>query len=73
MRIKRLQSKLILICDVCFPRVGNERKRCLLDESLFLSFLLLFIYVGEISERGSPKWMAIIDWLIYRLTDDMLD
>ena len=63
-----------MICDVRFPRVGNERKRCLLDESLFfLSFLLLFIYVGEISERGSPKWMAIIDWLVYRLTDDMLD
>ena len=31
-RIKRLQSKPILIRDImCFPGVGNDRKRCLLD------------------------------------------
>ena len=61
MRIKRLQSSPIFICDVCFPRVGNDRKRCPLDDSLFLSFFLIFIYEGEISESGSQnEWLLVI-------------
>ena len=41
-KIKRLRSKPIFICDICCPRVGNDRKQCLLDESLFLFFFFLF-------------------------------
>ena len=41
-KIKRLRSKPIFICDICCLRVGNDRKRCLLDESLFLFFLFFF-------------------------------
>ena len=59
-KIKRLRSKPIFICDICCLRVGNDRKRCLLDESLFLffffSFFFFFIMIeGEIGERGSLK------------------
>ena len=55
-KIKRLRSKPIFICDICCPRVGNDRKRCLLDESLFLFFFFFFFVIeGEIGERGSPK------------------
>ena len=43
-KIKRVRSKPIFICDVCCLRVGNDRKRCLLDESLFLFFFLSFFY-----------------------------
>ena len=41
-KIKRLRRKPIFICDVCCLGVGNDRKRCLLDESLFLFFLFFF-------------------------------
>ena len=41
-KIKRLRSKPIFICDICCPRVGNDRKQCLLDESLFLFFFFSF-------------------------------
>ena len=57
-KIKRLRSKPIFICDVCCLRVGNDRKRCLLDESLFLFFFFFFFFImieGEIGERGSLK------------------
>ena len=59
-KIKRLRRKPIFICDVCCLGVGNDRKRCLLDESLFLffffSFFFFFIMIeGEIGERGSLK------------------
>ena len=40
-KIKRLRSKPIFISDICCPRVGNDRKQCLLDESLFLFFCFL--------------------------------
>ena len=76
-KIKRLRSKPIFICDICCPRVGNDRRRCLLDESLFLffffSFFFFFIMIeGEIGERDSPKQMAISDWPIQGLTIDLL-
>ena len=61
-KIKRLQNKPILICDICCSRVGNDRTQCLLDESLFYSFFIIYIE-GEIGERGSPKQMAISNWL----------
>ena len=41
-KIKRLRSKPMF--DVCCLRVGNDRKRCLLDESLFLFFFFLFLF-----------------------------
>ena len=75
-KIKRLRSKPIFICDICCPRVGNDRRRCLLDESLFLFFFFSFFFFimieGEIGERGSPKQMAISDWPIQGLTIDLL-
>ena len=43
-KIKRLRSKPIFICDICCPRVGNDRRRCLLDESLFLFFFFSFFF-----------------------------
>ena len=57
MKIKRLQRKPIFVCDIFCPRVGNDRKRCLLDESLFLFFFfIIIIYIeGEIGEKGSLK------------------
>ena len=72
-KIKRLRSKPIFICDICCPRVGNDRKQCLLDQSLFLFFFFFFFWVeGEIGERGSPKLIAISDWPIQGLTIDLL-
>ena len=47
-KIKRLRSKPIFICDVCCLRVGNDRKWCLLDESLFLFFFFFIMIEGEI-------------------------
>ena len=43
-KIKRLRRKPIFICDVCCLGVGNDRKRCLLDESLFLFFFFSFFF-----------------------------
>ena len=43
-KIKRMRSKPIFICDICCPRVGNDRRRCLLDESLFLFFFFSFFF-----------------------------
>ena len=76
-KIKRLRSKPIFICDICCPRVGNDRRRCLLDESLFLFFFFfLFFYDwGRNWRERFPKidgyhWLAhtrIDNWSVREL------
>ena len=61
MKIKHLQSIPILICDICCPRVGNDRKQCLFDESLFIYFFLLFILrVKLATEVPQNRWLSVI-------------
>ena len=71
-KIKRLRSKPIFICDICCPRVGNDRRRCLLDESLFLFFFfsffffLLWLRAKLAREIPQNRWLSVIgpykDW-----------
>ena len=72
-KIKRLRSKPIFICDICCPRVGNDRRRCLLDESLFLFFFfsfffffLLWLRAKLAREVPQNRWLSVIgpykDW-----------